>query len=212
MPGSQSCDGTELSLFSSLLAQHLKGISTLDEGQVNLLWGHYQLLVKWNSTINLTAIRNLDEAVRKHYFESIFLGTHLPKGPLHIADVGSGAGFPGIPVAVLRSDCHVTLIESNHRKAAFLREATRGWANAAVVPKRAETLDAAFDWLIARAAGWKGVLALIPSLAPSVALLLGPDDCYNALKTRHIQWEEPIPSPWGGDTLLVMGRSVSRGT
>ena len=109
------------------------------------------MLVRWNKRFNLTAIREETAIVERHYCESLFLGTHLSQGHLRIADVGSGAGFPGVPVAVQRPDCAVTLIESHQRKAVFLRESTRGLANVRVSCQRAEEVEDEFDWAISRA-------------------------------------------------------------
>jgi 16S rRNA (guanine527-N7)-methyltransferase len=83
------------------------------------LRAHFELLQRWNKSLNLTRI----DSVERNYGESLFLGRHLPPGPLRICDIGSGAGFPGFPVAVLRPDCEITLIEAHQRKAVFLKEA-----------------------------------------------------------------------------------------
>src|SRR5581483_9324513 len=95
-------------------------------------------MVRWNKTLNLTRVESLEQAVERHYAESLFLAAHLPVGALRIVDVGSGPGFPGFPVAVVRGDCAVTLVESHQRKAVFLREASRPLENVEVVAKRAE--------------------------------------------------------------------------
>src|SRR5579862_3703661 len=95
------------------LRASLVGVISLRDAQIEALFRHYEALVRWNRVLNLTAIRDQVEAIQRHYFESIFLAAHLPKEPLRIADLGSGAGFPGFPVAVVRPDCHVSLIESH---------------------------------------------------------------------------------------------------
>src|ERR1700719_1992507 len=109
--------------FKSLLTSELAPIKSLTESQLSLIDQHYRILCSWNKRMNLTRIRSASDAIQFHYCESLFLPEWLPKRSLRIADVGSGAGFPGIPIAVLRSDCNVALIESHQRKAAFLREA-----------------------------------------------------------------------------------------
>lgn len=99
---------------------------------------YLELILKWNARINLTAIREPREIVRRHFGESLFAGLHVepprtsPADPTsHISlcdsllDLGSGAGFPGIPIQLLRPDLPVTLAESRSRKAAFLSEAVR---------------------------------------------------------------------------------------
>ena len=109
------------------------------------------MLVRWNKVLNLTSIRTLEEAIERHYGESVFLAAHLPAGVLSIADVGSGAGFPGIPIAVVRPDCRVTLIEAHRRKAVFLREAARDLPNVTVIADRAESVHQSFDIAVSRA-------------------------------------------------------------
>ena len=113
------------------------------------LEAHHRLLEKWNRTLNLTRISD----VERNYGESLFLGRHLPAGRLRICDIGSGAGFPGFPVAVLRPDCEVTLIEAHQRKAVFLKEAARCMPNIRVVGKRAEDVDDKFDWAVSAFGG-----------------------------------------------------------
>lgn len=127
--------------FQDLLAREFEPYGTLSNEQLALLESHYRLLLRWNQKLNLTRIEHLEEAIHLHYCESLFLATLLPAGPLRIADIGSGAGFPGIPVAVFRPECSVTLIESHQRKAVFLREASRGLQNVAVIAARAEDLS-----------------------------------------------------------------------
>jgi 16S rRNA (guanine527-N7)-methyltransferase len=85
---------------------------------------YLDLILKWNARTNLTAIRQPEEIVRRHFGESLFLGTHLGHCAT-LLDFGSGAGLPGIPVQLMRPDVHVTLAESQGKKAAFLREVVR---------------------------------------------------------------------------------------
>jgi 16S rRNA (guanine527-N7)-methyltransferase len=135
------------------------------------LEAHFELMLRWNAKLNLTRITDREQAWERHYKESIFLAHKLPAGPLRIADVGSGAGFPGIPIAVVRPECSVTLIESHQRKAVFLREATRDLPNVRVLAMRAEDVGEKFDWIVSRAVSPEEVLKL--DLALNVALLTG---------------------------------------
>lgn len=146
------------------------GTGRLSPQQVQRLEAHYELLVRWNRTLNLTKVHSLSDIVRLHYCESLALSRLLPTGHLRVADVGSGAGFPGIPLAIARPECAVCLIESHQRKAVFLREATRGLRNVHLFAGRAEEIPESFDWLVARAVSPARVLSL--RIAPSVALLL----------------------------------------
>ena len=127
----------------------------LDEGQLAKLVAHLDLLDDWNSRMNLTAIRDRPSQLTKHLLDSL---TVLPY--LHgqrIADVGSGAGFPGIPLAIVEPHRHFSLIESTGKKCRFLEHVrdTLQLANVEVVQSRAEAYkpDIRFDTVIARAVG-----------------------------------------------------------
>ena len=189
-------------MFADLLRQRLAGIVELSPGQVEALEAHYRLLLRWNRTLNLTSIRKIEEAVERHYCESLFLGTHLPQDLLRIADIGSGAGFPGFPVAVLRPDCSVTLIESHQRKAVFLREASRSLPNVRVLARRAEDVNEQFDWAISRAVGYEDLASFLKSLAPNVDLLTGGEAPPGGI---GFVWQPPIPMPWGAQRFLRIG-------
>lgn len=202
----------EAARFEALLRTSLRGVCQLSEEQVGLLHGHYQLLTRWNLVLNLSSIRTLEAAVVRHYCESLFLAVNLPAEAHSVADVGSGAGFPGIPIALLRPRCEVVLIESHQRKAVFLKEATRGYANVRVVAKRAEHVRERFEWLVSRAVAWKQVMALKPGLASKLALLVGAEDAFNILKTHGISWNAAIILPWGQRRSLVIGHCVPRET
>jgi 16S rRNA (guanine527-N7)-methyltransferase len=155
--------------FKSLLQLEFSPHGTLTPQQLTLLEEHYHLLLRWNQKINLTRITTLPDAVRYHYSESLYLATRLPHGPLRIVDIGSGAGFPGIPVAIYRPECAVDLVESHQRKAVFLREAARKLPNIRVFAQRAETVTDSYDWTISRAVLPQDVLKL--NLSPRVAVL-----------------------------------------
>jgi 16S rRNA (guanine527-N7)-methyltransferase len=88
------------------------------------LASYLDLLQKWNAKLNLTAIRTPEEIVRRHFGESLFAGSNLGQCET-LLDFGSGAGFPGLPIQLLRPDVAVTLAESQGKKAAFLREVVR---------------------------------------------------------------------------------------
>ena len=189
-------------VFRDLLRDRLRGIAELTGAQAEALESHYNLLVLWNRTLNLTAIRDLPEVVERHYGESLFLAAQLPAGKLRIVDVGSGAGFPGLPVAVYRPDCVVTLIESHQRKAVFLKEAARDLTNVRVLARRAEQVDQEFDLAISRAVSYSDLSLSLKALAPAAALLSGaegpPDD-------MGFVWEPAVPLPWGKQRWLRVG-------
>jgi len=190
-------------VFRDILRELLRGIAELTDAQAGALESHYDLLVHWNRRLNLTAIRDLPEAVERHYCESIFLAARLPAIPLRIADVGSGAGFPGIPVTIYRPDCTVTLIESHQRKAVFLKEAARGLPNVRVLARRAELVEETFDLAISRAVSYRDLIGPLQALAPAAALLSGAEIPPGEM---GFAWESPIPLPWGTQRFLRMGR------
>ena len=158
-------------MFRDLLLQRVSAFCQLSPAQLDQLEQHYELMLRWNKAINLTRIDGVEEAVDRHYAESLFLGSKLPMGPLTIADVGSGDGFPGLPVAVLRPECKITLIESHKRKAVFLKEASRSCSNVTVIAQRAEEVTQVFDWVVSRAVSWEDLQKCTSNLAPKLALL-----------------------------------------
>jgi 16S rRNA (guanine527-N7)-methyltransferase len=195
--------------FAEVLRRELTAWVTLSHQQVVQLYNHYAMLDRWNKKMNLTSVAPGEETVIRHYCESLFFAAHLEDGAL--ADIGSGAGFPGVPIAILKPESRVTLVESNQRKAVFLREATRSLANVSVVAQRAEELSTVFDWLVSRAVNLKEVVALVPRLASKIGLMLGEDDFLELQSAKHIAWSEPIRLPWGDRRIYVYGH-VSRGT
>src|SRR5436305_1338553 len=104
------------------------GPSSLSSDQLSRVAIYLDLLLKWNTKINLTAIRTPEEIVTRHFGESFFAARHLLSGnasPSSAIDVGSGAGFPGLPMKIWCPDLALTLIESRGKKATFLREVSR---------------------------------------------------------------------------------------
>lgn len=157
--------------FKETLLREFSPFGSLSPSQLRVLDLHYQLLLRWNRKLNLTRITDVLEAVQLHYCESLYVGEFLPKVPLRILDVGSGAGFPGIPLAVYRPDCMVDLVESHQKKAVFLAEAVRqiGLPNVKVIASRAEDVRGSYDWVVSRAVNPEEVLAL--RLAADAAIL-----------------------------------------
>ena len=186
--------------FVGAIRRALETVCTISEDQCSTLREHFELLVRWNRRMNLTSIRDPLEMIERHYCESVFLGVHLPQGEITVVDVGSGAGFPGIGVAVMRPQARVTLVESNQKKVAFLKEATRNVGNIRVLGRRAEDVGERFDWLISRAVAWGD----LPMLGEHVALLASEP-------APEFPWREKVRLPWGDRRVLLMGE-VPRGT
>jgi len=190
-----------VSEFERLLRQHLGGHVEVSVAQVGALERHYELLVRWNRVLNLTAIRDTDEAVVRHYCECLFFASLLPRSG-RILDFGSGAGFPGIPIAIARPACHVSLVESQRRKSVFLREATRGMDNVDVLAQRVEDLAGSWDFIVSRAVDPLEVLKQIPRLAPRIGLLVSGAGSQAASQAA---WEPPVRIPWGRDRWALFG-------
>ena len=127
----------------------------LDEAQLAKLVAHLDLLDDWNTRMNLTAIRDRPSQLTKHLLDSLAVQPYLVGQ--RIADVGSGAGFPGIPLAIVEPGRQFALIESTGKKCRFLEHVrdTLGLANVEVVQSRAESYrpEVRFDTVLARAVG-----------------------------------------------------------
>ena len=142
-------------------------------------------LLKWNSKINLTAITDPKEIIIKHFLDSLSLVPMLPEGPFAAADIGSGAGFPGLPLKIVRPDIELTFIEPSRKKAAFLKNTARslGLTGVTVAEKKVEDaageLAGRFDVILSRA--FREPRLLLPLIAPllreggSVVLSVGPE-------------------------------------
>ncbi|HTW47854.1 MAG TPA: 16S rRNA (guanine(527)-N(7))-methyltransferase RsmG [Acidobacteriaceae bacterium] len=167
------------------------------------------LLVKWNARINLTADRDPEQIVRRHFAECIFAAEHLPEGVHTLLDYGSGAGLPGIPIAICRPLLTVSLAESQSRKAAFLREAVRTLElTAEVWDRRVEDLPAArvFDCVTLRAVDRmaEACAAAVARLAPGGRLLV-----FTTRKAESgldaipgLGWEPDVPIPGSDQGVL----------
>ena len=158
---------------------------------------YLELLLKWNARLNLTAIRTEDEILRRHFVECIFCARALPPGIPTLLDFGSGAGFPGIPIALCRPDIAVTLAESQAKKAAFLQEAVRELnLKTTVYSGRAEALTTVFHAVAMRAVDKmdEAVLLALERLAPggTLALMVGKGSSFLSQDTGSI-WQTPIP-------------------
>lgn len=155
----------------------------LDRALAEPLLAHLALLLRWNAAYNLTAIRDPREMVAKHLLDS--LAMHAATAPLaaaggSLADLGTGAGFPGIPLAIAQPGLQVALVESNGKKARFLREAVRklALANVRVAESRVEHVEGAFDCITARA------FASLGDMLAWGGHLLAPDGRWLAQKGR----------------------------
>ena len=194
--------------------------AVLTAAQLQSISTYIDILQRWNARINLTAIRDVEEIVTRHFGESLFAARHLvPTSSsvvkaLEVADVGSGAGFPGIPIKLWAPEIVLTLIESNHKKASFLKEVTRALTltNVNIQTARAEALTgASFDLVTLRAVErFESVLPVAARLvAPGgrLALLIGQIQLPRAeLTLPALSWSQPIPLPASQARVLATAR------
>ena len=177
--------------------------AVLSPTQLRHISTYIDLLLRWNARINLTAVREPEEIVTRHFGESIFAarylfprakpGTSPEASRPHVIDVGSGAGFPGLPIKIWATHAHLTLIESNQKKATFLREVVRnlGVSDVDVFTGRANAFP-----------GSKGDVVMLravehfESILPVAAGLVRSDGCLAMLvgETQSIGVYELVPS------------------
>lgn len=108
--------------FSEIIKEQAEEIEiSLDEKQINQFYHYMELLLEWNEKINLTAITKPEDIILKHFVDSMTIAKHIKKNAT-IIDVGTGAGFPGIPLKIIREDLQVTLLDSLNKRLLFLEE------------------------------------------------------------------------------------------
>ncbi len=199
---------TECQQFSAILEDKLSGIFDLEPAAVDKLWAHYELLRRWNPRLNLTSVVDLEQAAVRHYAESLFLASLVPPAVCKVADVGSGAGFPGFPVAVALPEAEISLIESDQRKAAFLREASDLSRNIRVRCLRAQAVKDRLDAIVGRAVRPSEILDTAHRTASWFGILLSRKDA-DLLAASNFAQVRPLP--WDGDSAVLFG-SVPRET
>lgn len=184
----------------------------LSDAAVEKLLAYQALMIKWNRTYNLTAIRDPEEMLVHHLLDSLVVAPLLPHGPLTLADVGSGGGLPGIPLAIARPEIQVTLIETSSKKSAFQQQVKieLGLSNVSVYSGRVEDYKdkGSFDAVISRAFAelrdfvtWSGDLAK-------------PEGRLYAMKGIYPEAEvAALPTGWtvlNSQPLLVAGLDAQR--
>ena len=187
---------------------------SLDDIQVKQIQQYTKILLAWNDKLNLTAIRDPLEILYRHFCESMYGAAVLPVEKCRLADVGAGAGFPGLPLKIIRPDLEVFLIESNVKKATFMAEVIRelGLTDARVLVSRFEELAeevAPLDFVCSRALGdfarfleWAGSPQVS---AKNVLLWLGGRDLEEVRAISGWQWDQPRLMPHSLQRLLLRG-------
>jgi 16S rRNA (guanine527-N7)-methyltransferase len=224
----------DIARIATLLEPFLE--QPLPPSRLNQISIYIDLLENWNARINLTAIRQEEEIVTRHFGESLFMARHLfppsvarasspaisdsaqttPVNPPHVLDIGSGAGFPAVPLKLWAPHIHLTLIESNHKKAAFLREVARTLTltDVNVIADRVETLAARPGFARAEVVTLRAVERFntilqqtLAFLAPNatLALLIGSDQIPRLAALTALNWQQPIPVPQSKRRVLSIG-------
>jgi len=214
------------SRIAELLVPFLGDDQRLTSNDLHSISTYIDMLLRWNARINLTAIRDEDQIVTRHFGESFFAARHLfPRSSVtsvpsvvkdfEVADVGSGAGFPGVPIKLWAPHIALTLIESNHKKATFLREVARALTltDINIQTARAESLTPhTFDVVTLRAVErFESILPVAANLlrpAGKLALLIGSaQESQARLVLSSLHWSAPIPIPNSRSRILLTSQS-----
>lgn len=206
--------------IAELLAPFL-GDHALSTHQLHQVSAYLDRLLRWNARMNLTAVRDPDQIITRHFGESFFaaaqvLGREYPAGKSAI-DIGSGAGFPGLPIKIFAPSLRMRLIEAKHRKAIFLREVIRDLhlQDCEVLAQRAEVLaqqePASADLVTLRAVErFSDVLptaARITSKGGTIALLIGREQAHTVATTLPaFEWQPEIQVPLSASRVILIGR------
>jgi 16S rRNA (guanine527-N7)-methyltransferase len=187
----------------------------LPDGAVDRLLDYQALLARWNATYNLTAVRDPGEMVSRHLVDSLAILPYVQGDTL--ADLGTGPGLPGIPLAIAKPELQVLLVDSNGKKVRFLREAIRSLKleNVRAVQSRVEEVEGPFDCITARA------FASLEDMLAWGGHLLTKDGIWLAMKGKHPDEELPgvpagfevraihtlaVPDVGGERHLVVLGK------
>ena len=189
-----------------------------DTHQIGQIQEYIRLLLVWNEKVNLTAIRDPLEILHRHFGESMFAANVVELGKCRLADIGTGAGFPGLALKILLPEAQIALVESNIKKATFLAEVVRalGITGANVLVSRYEELGdeiAPIDFLLARALGEFEVFLKWATServdAKRVILWVGAADVEQVLKSPGWVWEPAVIIPQSLRRVLLIGNKVT---
>jgi 16S rRNA (guanine527-N7)-methyltransferase len=184
--------------------------------QLDCISTYIDILLRWNRKINLTSVRRPEEIVTRHFGESLFAARHLfaesAEPALRVIDVGSGAGFPGVPLKIYAPAIRLTLIESHQRRAAFLSEVIRELKlrDVEVFAGRAESFAGNADLVTMRAVEKfeRALSAAVGLVAPGgrLALLIGARQVATARSAQpQLAWNPALPIPESAGRVLAVG-------
>src|ERR1700719_2824398 len=190
----------------------------VNSDQVGQIQEYIRLLLVWNEKVNLTAIRDPLEILHRHFCESMFAANVVELGKCRLADIGTGAGFPGLALKILLPEAQIVLVESNFKKATFLAEVVRALriTGANVLVSRYEELGdeiAPVDFLLARALGEFEVFLKWAAServdAKRVVLWLGASDVEGVRKSSRWAWDPAVTVPQSLRRVLLVGTKVA---
>jgi 16S rRNA (guanine527-N7)-methyltransferase len=190
------------------------GILGLPTGVSDRFLAYLELLMRWNARLNLTSLRQPEQIIQRHFVECAFAAVHLPADIESLLDYGSGAGLPGIPIAICRPEIRVTLAEAHGKKASFLREAVRAVGTGSeVYDGRVENIPTGrqFHAVSMRAVErMKLAIPIAMHRAQRYLVLLTSEDSgpeYRQL-TPEFEWWSPLPLPNADSTILAIGKRL----
>jgi 16S rRNA (guanine527-N7)-methyltransferase len=206
----------ETSRIAELLQPFLA--TPLSPSQLNHISMYIDLLLRWNARINLTSVRQPEAIVTRHFGESLFTAHHLfpkPEEGTSLIDLGSGAGFPGVPIKLWAPQLRLALIESNHKKIAFLRQLARTitLTDIDVFSGRAEAYagppaDVVTLRAVERFSSVLPIAARLVVPGGRLALLIGEAQIAEATALLpSAAWNAPAPLPLSSSRVLLIGRS-----
>lgn len=230
LPANYNLQAMDEACIAELLAPFLGDDETgISPAQLRSISIYIDILLRWNARINLTAVRKPEEIVTRHFGESLICARHLfPKVGMptfsrlrpaqalpspRVIDVGSGAGFPGLPIKIWAPRVHLTLIEANRKKATFLREVVRSLAlaDAEVFAGRAATFPGEKADIVTLRA-----VERFDTILPSAAALIRSPGCLAILigaaqlkrlgqLLPDLTWADPVPLPLSNNRMLILG-------
>ncbi|MDH5433531.1 MAG: 16S rRNA (guanine(527)-N(7))-methyltransferase RsmG [Gammaproteobacteria bacterium] len=174
-----------------IVDQSIKTGFSFDEKQLDQLYELITNLLKWNQSYNLTAIKDEQEAIDLHLIDSLLIAPYCKFE--HVLDVGTGAGFPGLPLAIALPNTKFVLVDSNNKKTRFIQQMIYQLklGNVEVENARVEDLQKQqFDAVVSRA------FASVADMVEMTRHLLKPDGCWLAMKARYSQQEQDQLPEW----------------
>jgi 16S rRNA (guanine527-N7)-methyltransferase len=188
-----------------------------NEDQIAKIRDYLLLLLRWNRSVSLTSIADPTEIVRRHFGESMFASKLLPVENCRLADVGTGAGFPGLALKIASPNIHLTLIDSNMKKCAFLSEVVRnlGFSDVEIRPERfehipPETVQA--NCITSRAVGeYKQLLSWATNALVRrghLVLWVGAEESTRIARTPAWTWQPAVRLPDSQRRYILIGRPI----